>query len=116
MKIENLQLLNLQLEAKPGCTFVTGRSGSGKTTFALKLLVARSDLACRFIFQEAKRDIAPRLGLADAENLEELDLAVEDGFCIFPRPRCFPATGRPRSNGSALGATRAPRRCPAANS
>jgi len=75
--------MQLQLNALPGCTVVAGKSGTGKTTFALRWLVARRDLTCRFLFQEPKRDIAQRLGLADAENADELACAVDDGFVIF---------------------------------
>jgi hypothetical protein len=73
----------LQLAARPGCTVVAGVSGSGKTTFALRYLVARRDFTCRFLFQEPKRDFTQRLQLPDAETPEELALAVEDGFVIY---------------------------------
>ena len=73
----------LQLAARPGCTVVAGVSGSGKTTFALRYLVARPDFTVRFLFQEPKRDFTERLKLPDAETQGELDMAVEDGFCIF---------------------------------
>jgi hypothetical protein len=80
----------LQLAARPGCTVVAGVSGSGKTTFALRYLVARSDFTCRFLFQEPKRDFTERLKLPDAETQGELDLAVEDGFVIFHPAQMFP--------------------------
>ena len=73
----------LQLAARPGCTVVAGVSGSGKTTFALRYLVARPDFTARFLFQEPKRDFTERLKLPDAETLGELEMSLDDGFTIF---------------------------------
>lgn len=73
----------LQINAEPGCTAVYGMSGTGKTVFACRWLAGRKDLACRFVFQEPKRDIIERWGLSDAGNEADLLCAVEDGFCIF---------------------------------
>jgi energy-coupling factor transporter ATP-binding protein EcfA2 len=80
----------LQHAAKPGCTVIVGKSGSGKTTFALRLLVARKDLACRFIFEGPKLDMSERLKLSCAETEDELLCAVEDGFVLFDSSRMFP--------------------------
>ena len=79
----------LQLASRPGCTIVAGVSGSGKTTFALRYLVARQDFTCRFLFQEPKRDFTERLKIPDAENEGELACAVEDGFVIFHPAQMF---------------------------
>lgn len=80
----------LQLAARPGCLVTAGVSGSGKTTFDLRYLVARRDFTCRFLFQEPKRDFTERLGLPDAETPEELECAIEDGWVIFHPARMFP--------------------------
>ena len=80
----------LQIDAEPGCTAVYGMSGTGKTVFSCRWLVARRDLTCRFIFQEPKRDIVQRFGLTDASNEDELACAVEDGFCIYWPGEMFP--------------------------
>jgi hypothetical protein len=81
--------LHLSLGAKPGSTLILGKSGSGKTTFALKMMRC-PDFTCRFIFQEPKRDLAVRLGLADAETPDDLACAVEDGFVIYYPAAMFP--------------------------
>lgn len=80
----------LQIEARPGCTVVAGVSGSGKTSFALRYLVAREDFTCRYAIESPKMDIHARLGLCLAETPEELELAGEDGFVIFNPAQMFP--------------------------
>ncbi len=79
----------LQLDAKPGCTLAMGKSGSGKTTFALRYLVA-GDFTCRFLFESPKCDMHIKLGLDCAETLPELEMAIEDGFVIFNSSIMFP--------------------------
>jgi DNA helicase HerA-like ATPase len=80
----------LQLESRPGCTLIAGTSGSGKTTFALRYLVARQDVTCRFLFEEPKRDLTLRLRLPDAETAEELEVAAADGWAIYYPATMFP--------------------------
>jgi hypothetical protein len=85
----------LQHASAPGCLLLCGKSGSGKTTFALRYLVARRELTCRFIFEGPKLDISARLGLRLATTEDELMLAVEDGFVLFDSSLMFP--GDPRA-------------------
>lgn len=79
----------LQYDAKLVCTLVTGKSGSGKTTFALRYLVSERALTTRFIF-DYRGEFAHRLQLPPAETLEELPCAAEEGFCIFAPGAMFP--------------------------
>lgn len=75
--------------ATRACTLVAGRSGSGKTTFALRYLVNAPDLACRFAW-DADGQIAQRLGLPNATTAEECELAIGDGFVCFDPNVLFP--------------------------
>jgi len=79
----------LQLEARRSITLAAGASGTGKTTFALRSLVADRSLACRFLF-DAEGEFARRLGLTPAETTEELACSLEDGFTVFDPHRLFP--------------------------
>ncbi len=79
----------LQFDAKSSVTLVTGRSGSGKTTFALRFLVSDTKLQCRFVF-DPEGEYSAKLGVPGAETLEELGFAVEDGFCVFDPHALFP--------------------------
>lgn len=85
---------HLQHAAAPGCLLLCGKSGSGKTTFALRYLVARRDLTCRFIFEGPKLDISARLGLRLATSEDELTLAMEDGFVLYDCSAMFPGDRR----------------------
>lgn len=80
----------LQIEARPGCLLAAGVSGTGKTTFCLRYLVARRDFSARFLFSEPKRDLKERLGIPDAETVEELEMSLDDGFSIFYPGTMFP--------------------------
>jgi hypothetical protein len=80
----------LNHKADPGCIVVPGKSGSGKTTFALRYLVAERDIACRFIFEGPKLDMSERMGLVCATSEAELEGAIDDGFCIFDSSQMFP--------------------------
>ncbi len=81
--------MSLQFDAKRRCTLVAGCSGSGKTTFALRYIVADKKLACRFIF-DPEGEYAARLRLPSVETPEEIPLAVADGFVIFDPSTMFP--------------------------
>jgi DNA helicase HerA-like ATPase len=81
--------MSLQLEAKRECVLCSGVSGSGKTTFALRYLVADKSLACRFLF-DAEGEFAQRLGLTACKTQEECELAVDDGFVVFDPHGMFP--------------------------
>ena len=63
-------------------TLACGVSRCGKTIFFLRYLIARPELACRFIFDPLGK-MAEQLGLVCAETLEELHLALEDGWVCF---------------------------------
>jgi hypothetical protein len=72
----------LQLDAISVVVLAAGSSGTGKSTFALRSLVADTDLTCRFIF-DPEGEFAERLQLPAAETMDELEFAIDDGFCIF---------------------------------
>lgn len=79
----------IDTSATRAVTLVAGRSGSGKTTFALRYLVNAQDLACRYLW-DADGQIAQRLALPAAETAEELEMAAVDGWCIFDPNTLFP--------------------------
>lgn len=81
--------MSLQLQARSVCTLVAGVSGSGKTTFALRYLVADRDLTCRFLF-DPEGEFEERLGLTAAETVPELHASLEDGFVVFDPHQLFP--------------------------
>jgi len=64
-------------------------SGSGKTTFALRYLVAERDFVCRFLF-DPDGEFEERLGLTAAETYDEFLCAAEDGFVVFDPHKLFP--------------------------
>ncbi len=70
-------------------TVAAGMSTSGKSTFALRYLVAQ-DFTCRFIFDDGAKKMAHKLGLVCAETWEECEMAVEDGFVCFDPSILFP--------------------------
>jgi hypothetical protein len=78
----------IEVAATRACTLVAGKSGSGKTTFALRYLV-NAELACRFCW-DADGQIAQRLGLPNAHTVEECELGIGDGFVCFDPNRLFP--------------------------
>ncbi len=79
----------IDTSATRAVTLVAGKSGSGKTTFALRYLVNASDLTCRFVW-DADGQIAQRLALPAAETAEELAMAAADGWAIFDPNQLFP--------------------------
>lgn len=81
--------MSLQLEAKRECILCSGVSGSGKTTFALRYLVADRSLACRFLF-DAEGEFSQRLGVEAVKTEEECELALDDGFVVFDPHGRFP--------------------------
>lgn len=70
-------------------TLATGRQGTGKTTFLLRYLVAEKSITCRFIF-DPRGDMGDRLGLPHAENGDELECAIDDGFVLYDPALMFP--------------------------
>jgi hypothetical protein len=80
--------VSLQFFAKKRCTIVLGSSGSGKTTFVLRYLVA-DKLRVRWIF-DAEGELSHRLQIPAVTSLEEIPFAMEDGFVIFDPHPLFP--------------------------
>lgn len=81
--------MSLQFFAKKRSTLVVGSSGSGKTTFVLRYLIADKKLKVRWIF-DAEGELAHRLSLPPVTNAEEIPFAMEDGFVIFDPHPMFP--------------------------
>lgn len=79
----------IDVAATRAVSLVAGKSGSGKTTFALRYLVNARDLACRYVW-DADGQIAQRLALPAAETVEELAMAAADGWAIFDPNRLWP--------------------------
>jgi hypothetical protein len=83
-----MHLPRLQIDARPRVTVITGRSGSGKSTFALRLLV-NERVVCRYVF-DARGEYSNRLGLPQCYDLETLKFAEDDGFALFDPGVMFP--------------------------
>lgn len=81
--------VSLQLQARRQCLLIVGKSGSGKSTFALRYLVADKSLECRFLF-DPEGEFSTRLGLTAAKNEEELEHQLDDGFVIYDPHTMFP--------------------------
>lgn len=81
--------MKLQLGAKLRRILLAGESGTGKTTFGLRYLVADKALTCRFLF-DAEGEFHERLGLVPATTEDECACAVEDGFVLFDPHTLFP--------------------------
>ena len=62
--------------------------GSGKTTFALRLML-NSVTACNFIFDDENRT-APRLGLKVCHTLGDLEAALSKRWVCYNPTRAFP--------------------------
>ena len=67
---------------------VFGVSGSGKTTFALRLLVGREYVA-RFVF-DWDGQVAARLALPPAHSRSDCETALATGFVLFDPNREWP--------------------------
>lgn len=79
----------IQHAATSACTLVSGMQGSGKTTFALRYLVATGTSAHIFLF-DPRGDLAERLKLAPAETEPELWISLDDGITVFDPAVLFP--------------------------
>jgi DNA helicase HerA-like ATPase len=79
----------VQLDAKRSCTLVVGKSGTGKSTFAFRYLVAEKTFTGRFIF-DPDGEAVRRLGLQSSESEEDLNLSLDDGFTVFDPHAMFP--------------------------
>lgn len=73
---------------EPANTLVTGMTGSGKTSFCIRLLLNRPDVACRFIFDDLGR-AATRLKVNPAYTAREMEEALATGWVIFNPHRMF---------------------------
>lgn len=73
----------------PACvTCILGRSGSGKTTFALRYLL-NVPAACRFVFDD-RGQVAQRLRITPAGTLDEIEAAIPSRWVVFNPHRMFP--------------------------
>lgn len=69
-------------------TLCAGKSGSGKTTFALRLLV-NLESSCRFVF-DVDGQMSRRLGIPLCETVEEMEGDLSMGWVLFSPHRMFP--------------------------
>ena len=81
-------MANFALE--PQNTLVVGMTGSGKTTFVLRLLINRQNVACRFVFDDENRT-APRLKIKPCYTLKECEAGLSRRTVVFNPARMFPA-------------------------
>lgn len=81
--------MSLQLQARRQCVLVVGKSGSGKSTFALRYLVSDKSLACRFLF-DPEGEFSQRLKLPACTSQEDCEAAIDDGFVVFDPHTLFP--------------------------
>ena len=79
----------LKFDADREIIALTGRSGSGKSTFAIRYLLNAGGLACRFIF-DPRSEFSTRLGVRSASSARELEAAVAGQWVIYNPHRMFP--------------------------
>ena len=79
----------LQFDASRTVTVIAGRSGSGKSTFAIKYLLNAPDLACRFVF-DPRGEFAARLALRPATTCRSLEESLASRWVLFYPNRMFP--------------------------
>jgi hypothetical protein len=72
----------LAVEARPRVTLICGRSGAGKTTFAIRYLLNARDVSLRMIWDPAG-EYAQRLRLPPQRTVLELDLGIRRGWCLW---------------------------------
>ena len=72
---------------EPRNDLIVGMTGSGKTTFVLRLLL-NSTAACRFIFDDENR-VAPRLRIKPCFTERELEDSLAGRWCIFNPSKMF---------------------------
>jgi hypothetical protein len=80
--------LILQFEASRAVTLIAGRSGSGKSTFAIRYLLNAPGMACRFVF-DPRGEFSQRLRVRPATTARELEDALAGQWVIFDPTRCF---------------------------
>lgn len=81
--------MSLQLDARRACTLLTGKSGSGKSTFALRYLLNAPSLAARFLF-DPEGEFAQRLRISAASEARDLEADLGTGWVIFDPHTMFP--------------------------
>lgn len=79
----------LQLDAKRACTLLTGKSGSGKSTFALRYLLNAPGLAARFLF-DPEGEFSQRLKVSAASEAKDLEADLATGWVLFDPHTMFP--------------------------
>lgn len=79
----------LQFDATRAVTLVAGRSGSGKSTFALRYLVNAPGMACRFLF-DPRGEFTARLQLPASRSGADLEGALGEQWVIFDPGGMFP--------------------------
>ncbi len=79
----------LQVEARRACTLLTGKSGSGKSTFALRYLLNAPGMAVRLLF-DPEGEFTQRLRLTAASEPRDLEADLGTGWVIFDPHTMFP--------------------------
>lgn len=74
---------------EPANTLIVGMTGSGKTTFAIRMLLNYPNVVCRFIFDDLGR-AAKRLNAIPAYTARQVEEALATGWVIFNPHRMFP--------------------------
>lgn len=72
----------LDIAARPSVTLIAGRSGSGKSTFALRYLLNASGVSVRFVF-DPRGEYAQRLRLPPQRTPLELEVGIRRGWCLW---------------------------------
>lgn len=72
----------LRIAARPSVTLIAGRSGSGKSTFALRYLLNARGVTCRFLF-DPSGEYAQRLRVRPQRTLIDLEIGIRRGWCFF---------------------------------
>lgn len=86
--------MSLAVAATASVTLIAGRSGSGKSTFAIRYLLNAREVACRFVF-DPRGEYAQRLKIPGAKTPVEIEVAIRRGWLLFDGATLFPgdATG-----------------------
>ena len=77
----------LDFSLEPQNTTIVGMTGSGKTTFVLRLML-NSATACNFVFDDENRT-APRLNLKPCYTANELENALATRWVVFNPSKMF---------------------------